>query len=241
MTPGHRTLALALLLVAGCLTDPGDELPAAGTNAGASTACQGESGGYECASFCGSDVVGARVCVDGEWRCPDGMVDGYRDCPPGTCFGPPTRCCDADGNQYAPFCAPYEGGLRSAGDCPAGTQHCGWQGFDAGPDVPPPDFDAGLAACLDGGEDCALCCDKYRSPEQDVAFDLLRACACAGPCSAACRAEGSYCEGTGPSSSCTTCLVGLLQADSTACAGEIADCRARGDCAPWLDCRAKCP
>jgi len=91
-------------------------------------ACSGEesdatcpgNGGTECAKHCGSDVVAELECVNGEWKCPSGYVHGYKDCPAGTCFGPPAQCCSPTGESAPQVCSPYAGGLPSGGTCPAG-------------------------------------------------------------------------------------------------------------------------
>ena len=72
--------------------------------------------GSVCASSCGSDLLMPMVCEEGEWRCPDGSVHGYDDCPPGTCFGPPVGdCCSPTGERVPTYCEPFEGGLPSGG------------------------------------------------------------------------------------------------------------------------------
>lgn len=118
--PMAALAALIALLCNACATDEteshGAPTDASSDNAVVDSVTCPKAAGTVCASSCGSDSLVPMICDDGEWRCPDGSVHGYDDCPPGTCFGPPVGdCCSPTGERVPPYCEPFEGGLPSGG------------------------------------------------------------------------------------------------------------------------------
>ena len=88
------------------------------SDGGDGTVCAGNPDG--CVSSCGVEYPGQTAlteCVNGAWRCPDGMVAAH-SCPPGSCTLFDFRCCDpvSGARTFAPCEAD---GLRHA--CPVGT------------------------------------------------------------------------------------------------------------------------
>jgi len=73
-----------------------------GSGAGGGTATSTQSCSEDrplCADFCGSDYFPEEaVCEGGVWHCPPPPID-TKDCPEGTCWGPPLECevCTDDG------------------------------------------------------------------------------------------------------------------------------------------------
>lgn len=54
--------------------------------------CNGVEQSFMCVDFCGTDAVAGPDCVNGVWRCANGL-QRTTDCPVGTCWGDPGECC----------------------------------------------------------------------------------------------------------------------------------------------------
>jgi hypothetical protein len=52
-----------------------------------------QASSLQCVDGCGGDYYMDAVCTGGTWQCPEGFLDPA-SCPAGTCWGPPSQCCD---------------------------------------------------------------------------------------------------------------------------------------------------
>ncbi len=224
--------ALALLLVH-CSSDTTDEQ---------SATCAGTAKS-QCAAFCGSDVVGQEICVEGEWRCPSGYVRGS-ECPPGTCFGY-SICCGPSGEHASKICPSSDALLSPAsGSCPAGFVDCqfpdgGGSGGGGSGGAGGATLDAGgmVADCLANAYSCDFCCGKFYWDEVLEFAKTVSPCVCAagGPCPGDCNSNG-VCDPQG--SACNACL--LAQLSPTApCAAAVAGCSS-SKCQAYVKCLASC-
>lgn len=257
MEPSQRLLVVGIVLagVAVLVQCTGEENPGAASGGGGGQAtCKGNAA-TRCAAGCGSDVVLQEVCVNGEWRCPEGSVRGS-DCPPGTCFGF-SICCGPGGDHKSKICPTYDGLPSPAlGKCPDGYFDCqfgdggpsdgsggGGGGGSGGTGGEPPDAPGLLAECLTSkGQSCAFCCGKYFSSEMKAFGATLQPCVCAsgGPCASACTDNGFCTDPSfGPSSTCEPCLL-AQRAPNAACAASVTACAASATCAPYLECLSLC-
>lgn len=59
---------------------------------GSICSCGGVEQSFNCVNFCGTDAFTGPSCVNGEWRCDDGLISSST-CPDNTCWGEPGDCC----------------------------------------------------------------------------------------------------------------------------------------------------